>query len=56
MGLDGIYPHMLRELTELIVKPLSNIFEMSWRRGQIPEDWRIASVTPGRKKGRSGKT
>lgn len=41
-----MHPHMLRERTEVIVRPLSNIFERSWRMGQIAEDWKIANVTP----------
>ena len=45
MGPDGIYPRVLRELAEVIAKPFSIIFERSWRTGEVPEDWRIASVT-----------
>ncbi|GAB0207638.1 mitochondrial enolase superfamily member 1 [Grus japonensis] len=32
--------------------PLSIIFERSWRTGEVPEDWRKASVIPIFKKGR----
>ncbi|KFP32962.1 RNA-directed DNA polymerase from mobile element jockey, partial [Colius striatus] len=51
MGPDGIHPRMLRELADVISKPLSIIFEQSWRTGKVPEDWRKASVTPVFKKG-----
>ena len=43
---------MLRELAEVIAEPLSIIFERSWTTGEVPEDWRIANVTPVFKKGK----
>jgi len=46
MGPDGMHPRVLRELAGIIAEPLSIIFESSWRTGEVPEDWRIASVTP----------
>ncbi|KGL88429.1 hypothetical protein N301_14627, partial [Charadrius vociferus] len=52
MGPDGMHPRVLRELGEVIAGPLSIIFERSWRTGEVPEDWRIANVTPVFKKGR----
>ena len=45
MGPNGMHPHVLRELAEVIAKPLSIIFDRSWRTGEVPEDWRIAIVT-----------
>jgi len=52
VGLDGIYPRVLRELAEELAKPLSIICQKSWLTGEVPDDWRIASVTPIYKKGR----
>jgi len=46
MGPDGIYPRVLRELAEKLAKPLSIIYQQSWLTGKVPDDWRIASVTP----------
>ena len=42
---------MLRELAEEIAKPLSIIYQRSLSTGEVPEDWRLASVTPIYKKG-----
>ncbi|GAB0210344.1 mitochondrial enolase superfamily member 1 [Grus japonensis] len=52
MGPDGMHLRVLRELADVITVPLSIIFERSWRTGEVPEDWRKASVTPVFKKGR----
>ena len=51
MGLDEIHPRVLRELEEVIAKPLSIIYQCSLLTGEVPEDWRLASVTPIYKKG-----
>jgi len=51
MGPDGIHPGVLRELAEELAKPLSIIHEQSWLTGEVPDDWRIANVTPIYKKG-----
>ena len=51
MGPDGMHPLVLRELADVVAEPLSIIFERSWRTGEVPEDWRKASVTPIFKKG-----
>ena len=42
---------MLRELAEVIAKPLSIIYQCSLLTGEVPEDCRLASVTPIYKKG-----
>jgi len=42
---------VLRELADVIAELLS-IFEMSWRTGEMPKDWRKASVTAVFKKGK----
>ncbi|KFP89616.1 hypothetical protein N311_11000, partial [Apaloderma vittatum] len=52
MGPDGMHPRVLRELAEVIARPLSIIFGKSWTTGEVPEDWRKANVTPVYKKGR----
>ncbi|GAB0209891.1 mitochondrial enolase superfamily member 1 [Grus japonensis] len=52
MGPDGIHPRVLRELVEVLTKPLSIIYQQSWLTGEVPVDWRLANVTPIHKKGR----
>ncbi|PKU45804.1 hypothetical protein llap_3890 [Limosa lapponica baueri] len=37
-------------MADVIAKPLSIIFESSWRTGEVPEDWRKTNVTPVFKK------
>ncbi|KAF1595969.1 UNVERIFIED_CONTAM: hypothetical protein FQV16_0016447, partial [Eudyptes robustus] len=51
MGLDGIHPRVLRELVEVLTKPLSIIYQQSWLTREVPVDWRLANVTPIYKKG-----
>ena len=51
MGPDEIHPRVLREPAEVIAEPLSIICQRSLLTGEVPEDWRLASVTPIYKKG-----
>ncbi|KAK4820887.1 hypothetical protein QYF61_007934 [Mycteria americana] len=51
MGPDGIHPRVLRELAEELAKPLSISYQQSWLTGEVPDDWRLANVTPIYKKG-----
>ncbi|KFW61344.1 hypothetical protein AS28_07441, partial [Pygoscelis adeliae] len=52
MGPDGIHLRVLRELAEEIAKLLSIFYQQSWLTGEVPDDWRLANVTPLYKKGR----
>ena len=51
MGLDEIHLRVLRDLAEVIAGPLSIIYQNSWLTDEVPEDWRLANVTPIYKKG-----
>ena len=51
MGQDGIHPRVLRELAEVLPKLLSLIYRRSWSTGKVPENWRLANVTPIYEKG-----
>ncbi|TRZ16814.1 hypothetical protein HGM15179_010323 [Zosterops borbonicus] len=51
MGPDGIHPRVMRELADELAKPLSIIYNQSWLTGEVPEDWKLANVTPIHKKG-----
>ena len=50
-GPDKITPRLLKECIELLKLPLSILFNMSIQEGVVPEDWRMANVTPIFKKG-----
>ncbi|KFU95462.1 hypothetical protein M959_08723, partial [Chaetura pelagica] len=52
MGPDEIHPRVLKELVEVVAKPLSTIFEMSWQSGEVPGDWKRRHFMPIFKKGR----
>ncbi|KAK4821972.1 hypothetical protein QYF61_006171, partial [Mycteria americana] len=52
VGPDEIYPRVLKELAEVLTKPLSIIYQQSWLTGEVPADWRLANVMPIYKKGR----
>ncbi|KFQ39822.1 RNA-directed DNA polymerase from mobile element jockey, partial [Mesitornis unicolor] len=52
MGPDRIHPRVLRELAEVLTKPLSIIYQQSWLTGEGTVDWRLANMTPIYKKGR----
>ncbi|KFP61258.1 hypothetical protein N322_02993, partial [Cariama cristata] len=51
MGPDGIHPRVLRELADVLTKPLSIIYQQSWLTGEVPVDWRLPNVTLIYKKG-----
>ncbi len=50
-GDDSIHPVILRKLAQQLAKPLSMMFTSSLKSSQIPQDWRLANVTPIFKKG-----
>ncbi|NXR06414.1 RTXE polymerase, partial [Semnornis frantzii] len=52
VGSDELHPGVLRELVELLAKPLSIIYQKSWLTGEVPMGWRVENVRPIYKKGR----
>ena len=55
-GVDGICPVVLKNLANVIFKPLSHIFGQSLLCNIVPHDWKLANVTPLFKKGPKNKT
>jgi len=50
-GADDMHPRYLKEIAEEICSPLTMILRKSLDQGVIPEDWRMANVSPIFKKG-----
>ncbi len=50
-GPDGITARLLQEMSAEIASALEIIFRKSMTEGTVPEDWRVANVTPIFKKG-----
>jgi len=51
VGPDGIHPGALKELVDVMAGPLSTVCQRSWESGEVPADWKLASVTPLCRKG-----
>jgi hypothetical protein len=50
-GVDDLHPKLLFELRNKLVKPLTELFNLSLKTGKLPQDWKDANVTPLFKKG-----
>lgn len=51
-GPDALHPRILKEISTEISVPLKIIFDNSIRSGSLPDEWKLANVTPIFKKGK----
>jgi len=35
---------VLKELADVLAKPLSTIYQQSWLTGEVPDDWRLINM------------
>jgi hypothetical protein len=45
-GLDGLHPRILKELAEVLAKPLAMIFQRSLDSEELPRQWKDAMISP----------
>lgn len=55
MGPNGIHPRVLKELSNVIMRPLLIIFLQSWESGEISVNWKLVNVVPVFKKDKKEK-
>ena len=48
---NGLHPHILKELSVQLAQPLFIRFRMSLETGMLPDDWKVAQISPIFKKG-----
>ena len=50
-GPDELHPRMLKELTVELATPMTKLFNQRFFLGEVPEEWKMANVSPIYKKG-----
>ena len=50
-GICGFVPEMLKAGGEVVVECMAEVFNMVWKEGMAPDDWKNAVIVPVCKKG-----
>lgn len=45
MNPNGIRPRILKELTDIIVRPLPTVSQWSWESREVPVIWKLVDVS-----------
>lgn len=55
MAPDEIHLQALKELVNVVAKPLSILSDRLWQSGEVPTDWKRGKTTPIFKRGKKGR-
>ena len=54
-GPDNVHPHLLKEVSSVIAKPLTMLFNKSIAESTLPDDWKVGKITAIFKKRRQNR-
>ncbi len=45
-GIEGITPEMVKHGGDAVVEWMTMIFDLAWRQGELPDEWKKAVIVP----------